>query len=383
MRRLAVELSPPIDLLKVRVEAYFAITPSSLQFGGGLTITADVGIASGKAWILVDALFKWTPHIFFLFRIDAGIEIKDKLTGETFTGVTFRGELSGMTPWRLEGHATVTLFWKDIPFDLGPWEWGEKAPAPAVLISSVELAAQALSDPAAWRPQLPVGTDTLARFTEDTSTQLLVHPLGQLEIKQLRVPLETPIDRIGSNPVTSRYVHLDQPKFGTLPMQQVSHAKDHFAPGLFLNLSDDEQISRQHFEELPCGIRMAAAGGVAHGSAMPVAQVWETKYPHENFDEPEIGVVDFSKFAGLVIDNNSVSRAAREKVNPHLPPVPAPDPRPYAPREAGRVGIARRDDLSAIAGATEWMTTTAAAARMVELAPAHGGALQLVTSGIL
>jgi hypothetical protein len=155
MKRLALELSPPIDLLKVHVEAYFAITSNTLQFGGGIIISADIGIASGRAWVLVDAFFMWSPHIFFTFRINAGIEIK--VLGATFCGVTFRGELSGMTPWRLEGHASVTLFFKDIPFDLGPWEWGEKRPAPALPVSPVKEAAQALSAPAACKPQLPAG----------------------------------------------------------------------------------------------------------------------------------------------------------------------------------------------------------------------------------
>jgi hypothetical protein len=380
MRRLALDFSPPIDLLKVHAEAYFAIASNSLQFGGGLSISADVGIASGKAWVLVDALFKWTPHIFFIFRIEAGIEIK--VLGETFAGVTFRGTLWGMTPWRLEGHASVTVFFKDIPFDLGPWDWGESPPAPALPISPVKEAAQALSAPAAWKPQLPAGMDTLARFIEDDLTPLLVHPLGQLEIKQLRVPLETAIDRIGSSPVTSRRVHLDEPKFGTLSAQDVSHARDYFAPGHFLNLSEDEQISRQHFEEFPCGIRMTARGGVAHGPAMSIAHVWETVYPHEEFGGHAEPFVQLGKLAVTVLQNNGVARAAREKANPYLPPVPVPDPEPYAPREVGRVVIARRDDLSAVAGATEWMTTTAAAERIAELAGAHDGSLQLVTTGV-
>ena len=95
-------------------------------------------------------------------------------------------------------------------------EWGEPVPLPAPPISPVAEAAQALSDAAAWKPQLPDGLDMLARFRED-DTPLLVHPLGRLELKQLRVPLETTIDRIGPSPVTSRRVHLEQPTFGTLP----------------------------------------------------------------------------------------------------------------------------------------------------------------------
>jgi hypothetical protein len=380
MRRLSIDLSPPVDLLKVRVEAYVAIDPNSLQFGGSFTISADIGIASGKAWVQVDALFTWTPHLGFVFRIDAGVEIK--ALGETFAGVKLTGTLAGMTPWRLEAQASVTVFFKDIPFDLGPFEWGEKAPAPAIALSPVKEAAQALSEPAAWKPLLPDGADMLARFAEDDMAPQLVHPLGQLEIKQLRVPLETAIDRIGSSPVTTHRVYLEEPKFGSLSSQNVSLATDSFAGGLFLNLSEDEQLSRPHFEEFPCGIRMAARDGVAHGPAISVSHVWETVYPHDDFRPHTSAFTELGLLVATVLQNNSVSHAFREKANPYLSPIPSPDPEPYAPRDVGRVAIARRDNLSLVAGVTDWMTTTAAAESIAELAGRQGSSLQLVAAGV-
>ena len=350
MRRLAVELSPPIDLLKVRAEAYFAITSNSLQFGGGLTITADVGIASGKAWMLVDALFKWTPHIFFTFpdrrgHRDQGHADGRNIRRRNLPRRTLRHDAVAARRPRerhalLEGHPV-----RSRPLGMGR----EGSPLPQLPISPVEGSrAGSLRRPPRGRPQLPAGTDTLARFIEDDSTPLLVHPLGQLEIKQLRVPLETAIDRIGSNPVTSRCVHLDEPKFGTL-----ADAGCVACEGLLRARPFPESLGRRTdlasaLRGIPLRHPHGRAGGVAHGPAMSVAQVWETFYPHEDFGRPGDRRGGFrANSPVLVIDNNSVSRAAREKVNPYLPPVPPPDPEPYAPREAGRVGIARRDDLSA------------------------------------
>jgi hypothetical protein len=380
MKRLTVDLSPPTDLLKTRVEAYFAIDPNSIQFGGCITITAEVGPASGKGWIQVDALFSWTPHLGFVFHIDAGIELK--VFGETFAGVKLTGTLKGMTPWSLEAKASVTVFFQEIPFELGPWEWGEKAPAPALPVSPVKEAAQALSAPSAWKPLLPSGVDTLAHFIADDKTPQLAHPLGQLEIKQLRVPLETRIDRIGSNPVTTERVYLDEPKFGSLASKNVSHAKERFAPGHFINLSQDEQISRPDFDEFPCGIQMAAPGGVLHGSAISVAHVWETVYPHEVFLPDTSPFVELGLLTVTVLESNAVSRAHSDASNPYLSPLPSPDPEPYKPRDPGRVAISPRDTLSVVAGAAEWMTTTAAAERITELAGVHGSSLQMVATGV-
>lgn len=379
MRRLSVDLSPPIDLLKVRGEAYFALSPSSLQFGGGVTISADIGIASGKAWVLVDAFFKWSPYIAFTFKVDAGVDIR--VLGKSFMGVRFEGTLAGMTPWHVEGHASVTVFWKKIPFDLGPWEWGPSAPPLLAAISPVKEAAVALSEPVAWKPRLPSGTDMLARLRED-DTPLLVHPLGQLEVKQLRVPLETDLDRIGSSPVTTRRVYLDEPKFGELAEQLVSHATDHFAPAHFRNLSDDQQISSPHFEEFPCGIRMAAAGGVVHGAPMSVAHVWETVFPHEQFEHTTLAFPGLSSIAALVLDNSCVSRMQREKVNPYLSARPSAEPEIYAPRDPGLVAVAQRDTLAALTAPGERLTTTAALDRLKEL-QMPDLQLQLVSVGAL
>jgi hypothetical protein len=161
----------------------------------------------------------------------------------------------------------------------------------------------------------------------------------------------------------------------------VSHAMDYFAPGSFRDLSEDEQISYAHFEEFPAGIRMAAAGGVTHGAPASVAHVWETVYPHEQFSRHSQLFSALGSIAAMVLDNNSVSRMQREQTNPYLSSQSPVDPEPYAPRDAGRVVVARRDTLTAVAGASEWLTTTAAIDRVKELQPVHPD-LQLVTAGV-
>ena len=377
MRRVTLELSPPIAFLQVRAEAYFAITSNSVQFGGKVTITADLDPAEGKAWVGVDALFQWSPRFYFIFLIDAGIEIK--AFGETVAGISFRGELSGMKPWHLEGHASATILLWDVPVDIGPIEWGDRDVSTAPPISPAHLAAEALGLSEAWKPELPAGADSLARFLEDNTTPLLVHPLGKLEVKQLRVPLETDIDRIGSSPVTSHRVYLVDPKVGTLDAAAVSQATDFFAPGHFRNLTEDQQTSRPAFEEFPCGMKVAASVGATFGASMSVTPAWETVYPHETF-ERQMETWSFGKLATVALHSNAVSASARLRGNPYLPQTSAPDDGSIKVAPAGLVRILRRDDLSAVAQAAEVMTTAAASSRLPEF-----GALveevQLVSAG--
>ena len=376
LRRIAVEVSPPIPWLTVRAEAYFAITASTLQFGGRVSLTADLGIVGGRAWIGVDALFFWTPHLHFVFEIDAGIELT--ALGETIAGVRFQGRLAGMTPWRLEGHASVKILLWTVPFELGPIEWGEKDVAPVPAVSPVQVAAEALRADAAWKPQLPAGTDTLARFREDELAPALVHPLGALEVKQLRVPLETDLDRIGSSPVTSRRVHVADPHVGNNAAQVVSHATDQFAPGQFKDLTRDQQTSRPGFEAFPCGIRVAASSGATFGTPSSVTYEWETRYPHESFGRQRAAFAQLGIVAAAVLQSNAAAMASRQAANPYMPS--QPDPAPLTIADTGRVRIVRRDDLSTVADATETMTTTDAVDRLNALASLHGSALQLMTA---
>jgi hypothetical protein len=82
--------------------------------------------------------------------------------------------------------------------------------------------------------------------------------------------------------------------------------------------------------------------------------------------------------SATVLRANAASSSTRQTVNPYLPP--RPDPAPLTVADPGRVRIARRDDLSAVAAVTETMTTTQAADLLNELAPVYGDALQLVSA---
>jgi hypothetical protein len=380
LKRVALELSPPVDFLTVHAEAYFAITANTVQFGGGVVVHASLGPVEGKAWLSVDSLFQWSPRLYFIFIIDAGIEVK--AFGFTIAGAAFHGELSGTRPWRLEGHASVEILWWDVGVDIGPITWGEPDITTAPPLSPAKVAAQALSAEEAWRPQLPLGAEMLVRFRED-ETPLLVHPLGSLEVKQMQVPLETVIDRIGSSPVTSRRINLADPKVGALDAAAVSHATDKFPPGHFINMSVDQQASRPDFEELPSGIRVATTATPAFGANVQTTYAWETVYPHEEFASDR-GLLNLAGIARLAMTTNAAAAAMRLRENPYLRngAARAAAENRVAVADPGRVTIARNTDLSQVAGAAEVMPTAVASRMLEELERSSGESLELVAAGV-
>jgi hypothetical protein len=102
------------------------------------------------------------------------------------------------------------------------------------------------------------------RETPD-SGDVLLHPLGDLAVRQRVVPLGIEISRFGSGAVSGdrRYdLAVLAPDGGAAP--GVTPLQDEFAPGQFLDLSDDERLARPSFERMGAGVRVGV-GGVAWG----------------------------------------------------------------------------------------------------------------------
>jgi len=349
-----------------------------VQFGVQVRLIADAGIASGEAWIGLDALFRWAPTFFFEVDISAGLSLK--VLGKSFAGIGFTGHLEGVTPWKLQGTATLDVWYlPTVHFDVGPLQWGSVNPDTPDPVSPLKLVADALQPAEAWKPQLPGRFDLVVRLVPDDVTPLLVHPLGALEVKQIKVPLETSIDRVGKNPVTAHRVNFANPKVGDQPVAAASHVTDNFAPADFLTLTDDQRLSRPSFEQFPAGARFAATSAPMSGPGSDTLYEWQTIFPQE----PALGMQRYAqKFVGVeaaVLRSGQVSRASRSRVNPYTS-----TPNPVGVSGAGQVQIRHRDDLGAVADAPDVMTTTAAAHSIGSLVDAGEDAenLQLVAVGV-
>jgi hypothetical protein len=382
LRRIALDLSPGnAKWLKVRGEAYVALTANTIQFGGAITLKAELSVASASAWLSLDALFQWSPRFYFIVLIKAGIEVK--AFGATVAGVRFSGELQGTTPWRIEGYASVSILCWDVDVEIGPHEWGRKDATIGVQLSPVAVVAQALRADAAWEALMPPATDTLARLVRDDVTPLLVHPLSSLQLRQQQVPLETEIDRIGSASVTARRVHLADPRVGSDAAGAVAHAYDMFAPGQFLDMTQDQQAARPDFERFSSGMQVAASreAQFAEAAAAAVPYQWETVYPHETFAHG-LTAIDFAQIADLAkhtFNTSAVAAAARARRNPYEAP-PSLVAERITVQDFGLVAIRRAEDLTHAAGLAGTMTTTAAA-RQVEQA-GRTDHLTLVVAGV-
>jgi hypothetical protein len=375
MRRITIDFSPA-KILKLHAEAYFAITANSLQFGGGITLKADIGVASAEAWLKIDILFVWSPRFYFAAMLDIGLEVK--VFGFTICGVRFLGTLEGTTPWIAEGKATVDLgLFGEYDFKLGPIEWGERDTSSAPAVQPRTMIQQALQRQEAWKVELPPGGDMLVRFAKDDATELLVHPLGVLEIRQLSVPLELEIDRVGSAPALQKRINLANPRFGAQPAASVALVSDNFAVGHFLNLTKDEQVSRPDYESFACGMKVAAARRPAHGTPFAVVHRWETGFPHESHSRRK-DIFTLASQLRLVMRASPVAVANRERKSPYDPEIVEP----IAMADAGRTVLRKVADLGGVTEATGRYTTTDAVRMKEQIRRQTGVALEVVAVGL-
>ncbi|MGW0605371.1 DUF6603 domain-containing protein [Streptomyces sp. NPDC002640] len=268
LRRLAISLLNG-DNPRLRLEAYFALTSNTVQFGARLELYAAALGFSIDGMLSFDALVQLEP---FGFQVDIGGRLTLKRGSRTLMGVGVEVALSGPTPWHVRGKARfeILFFSGEISFDR---TFGART-TPAALPAAVDVAAkveEAMADPRNWTAQLtgPGRTVVSLRQLPDTDGQLVVHPLGGLSFTQRVAPLGLTLQRFGGAPVTgARRLDLDpeltvedaDPATATAPVPlRLTPTRDHFAPAQFLDLTDEEKLSAPSFERL-------VAGGTAEGA---------------------------------------------------------------------------------------------------------------------
>lgn len=382
LERLTMDLSPgghdekgkgkgPISII---IKAYFAITAGAVMAGVRGDFKADVGVASAEAWLQLDMIFRWVPRFGFAIDIDLGITIK--VFGATFASIRFQGALEGTTPWSIGGKATIDVwFLPTFDFELGPVTWGDPAPSIAAQQSPLELAREALAAPEAWKALMPLDGDTLVTLAKVDMPGLLAHPLAALEVAQTRVPLETHIDRIGSAGVSANRVHLGLATTSTGPVGAMSTVTAPFAPGQFLALTGEALLARSGFDHLPSGARIGASTTPTSGTSSSGTVAWRTYFRGVDPD-PELGLIDLSMFAEVMIAHSLVGRHVAERENPYLSRAQKVDPHPeraVSVLPAGVASVRLVDDGTQVL-ADLGVLTGSEAARLADTLSASGAA---------
>lgn len=276
LRRIGMDLSPS-PLIEFRCEAYVAITSNSVQFGARLELVAEVAGCGLRGHLGLDVLLQWRPHLYFVVQISAGIALR--VAGRTLAGIDLDLELSGPTPWRARGRGSVSLFFFSVSFDFDE-EWGSPPPVsgPAPDVSrELRTALEALDAWVVHRATPGTGGVTLTAAADRALGRgQLVDPYADLTARQRRVPLALSIERFDRLPVAAQSWDITGARLGERPAPLEHEIREEFAPGQFIALTDDQQLSRPAFERFRAGIQLLS-GEVEMAPSRPADIDFEVK----------------------------------------------------------------------------------------------------------
>jgi hypothetical protein len=257
LRRLSVDISGGPNP-RLRLEAYLALTSNTFQIGARVQLHASAGPFSVDGFLSFDALVRWQPSFSFSVEIAAGLSLK--FEGESLFSVSLHLLLEGPSPWHARGTASIEILFFSIDFTVEA-RWGSadgSAPPPG--IDAAATITQALTTPTSWSGQLPPGTDTLVTLVVRNRGDVLVHPLGILTLRQHLLPLGLRITHIGQSRLTTPATFdVTEVTLAGQPPDVLGAVEDQFATAQFLDLTDEQKLSRPSFEPFKAGVQLGNA----------------------------------------------------------------------------------------------------------------------------
>jgi hypothetical protein len=236
MNRISMEISPG-PILRARLAAYLAVTSNSVQFGAAAELTAGIGGFGIHGHFAFDALIVFDP---FAFRADLSAQVSIEAADFDIASIGLHGHFSGPAPYRISGHASISLLFFDVDVDIPEISWGPNASTalPPARDPLGVLAAE-IGKPAGWTPSDQQPTLLARVHPRLGSHTVAVHPMAQLRFQQSAVPINMPLQRMDAVPLPAPVtLKVIAPVPTTLTARQ-----QQFPPSQFFTQDDKAKLS--------------------------------------------------------------------------------------------------------------------------------------------
>ncbi len=242
------------DNPKLILQAYLAITANTVQIGASASLYASACGFSIQGEVGFDVLIQLVPP-HFLAEFHASVQLKRGSTN--LFKLSVAGALEGPFPLVVSGKATFSILWWDYTIGFGRTLIdGDQAVAIAP-VDALGAVTAALADPRSWRVESSAAADRIVVVRrDDRPDQILMHPMGTLQVQQGVVPLNLSrdIDRLGeARPSGARRFAITSVRLGD-DSQALRPVRAEFAPGQLFDLTDDEKLAAPSFEEMDAGV---------------------------------------------------------------------------------------------------------------------------------
>ncbi|PIE50226.1 MAG: hypothetical protein CSA38_04435 [Flavobacteriales bacterium] len=254
MQRLGMKIDK--KNFKLNLGAYYAVGTNTVQFGAHLDLKADLKVAKLKGYLSFDTLFIFNPF-HFETNIKAGIALS--AFGVNLLAVDLDFVLSGTTPWRVKGSASVKiLFWTvDADFNVS---WGDKAKEIDLEVTELfTIFIEEWKTNENWKALTSDENDKLIALMDIPKESLVIHPLQGFSFKQDKIPLNQELDTYGKTlPADYKSFNLDLNNIKVGHHQQSNNTKSTkesslFIPADFITMSNEDKLASPSFVNMDSG----------------------------------------------------------------------------------------------------------------------------------
>lgn len=243
---------------RIRAECYFAVTSNTAQFGTSAEYFFGFSALSVSGHSSFDALIQFSP---FHFSVSISTSFSVKVFSVGVWGLDIDLTLEGTNPWHAHGSGSLSfLFFSiSVPID---FTWGDNTATSLPPVAVMPILVAEFGKRSNWKAQLPDGSKLLValRSLDPAADDLVLHPVGTLQVSQRAVPLDLTLDKVGSQkPSDADRFALTVTSTG---LNKTRDLQEPFAPAQFKDASDADKLSAQAFTPQDSGIELAPAGVV-------------------------------------------------------------------------------------------------------------------------
>lgn len=295
MKRLSIGLK--YSFVKMSLQAYFAITSNTVQFGARVDIKAESHGWGISGYLFFDALFQFKP---FYFKIKTGAGVTLKAFGRTLLSVRLSFELSGPAQWNAKGTAYVKILFFEVGVDFDV-TWGKKQnDSQRELVKVYSLFYEEWNKSENWETISSDDSGKLVYMLNSKNQNDIVCPSDLISFSQCAVPLNTDMERYGEKEIDDyRKIEISSVTIGdeTPTAKREDSAsgeyklnKDSFAPSLIKNLTDDEKLAASSYKDMDSGFKLGNNFDVKNSENIKnvtydVEEIWDDQSKSFNTNE--------------------------------------------------------------------------------------------------
>ncbi len=239
---------------KIRIMGYFAVTSNTAQFGARAELYFGFSALKVEGHIGFDALFQFSPF-YVIIQVSASLSVKVFGTGMFSVRVKMR--LEGPTPWIAHGTGSISLLFFDIDVDIDV-TWGEKKNTSLPPIYVMPIIAAEYEKQENWKALIPVNNKLFVTLRKIESEELVLHPLGSLQLSQRAIPLNLSLDKVGAQKPADANLFTIEPL--DTELSKIKSIEEKFAIGQFKNLKDAEKLSSPSYQNIDGGLELSISG---------------------------------------------------------------------------------------------------------------------------